>query len=33
VLPERHHHLIPLNQQALEHGRGLAKQSIQSVVH
>jgi 2-oxoglutarate ferredoxin oxidoreductase subunit gamma len=29
VLPERHHRLIPLNQQALENGRGLAKQSVQ----
>ncbi len=33
VLPERHHRLIPLNQQALEHGRDLARQSVQSVVH
>jgi 2-oxoglutarate ferredoxin oxidoreductase subunit gamma len=33
VLPERHHRLIPLNQQALEYGRDLAKHSVQSVVH
>jgi 2-oxoglutarate ferredoxin oxidoreductase subunit gamma len=33
VLPERHHWLIPLNQQALERGRDLARQSVQSVVH
>ena len=32
VLPERHHHLIPLNQQALERGGELAKQSIEKVV-
>ena len=33
VLPERHHHLIPLNQKALERGRELAKQSTESLVH
>jgi 2-oxoglutarate ferredoxin oxidoreductase subunit gamma len=32
VLPERHHHLIPLNQQALERGRELAKRSTESFV-
>jgi 2-oxoglutarate ferredoxin oxidoreductase subunit gamma len=32
VLPERHHHLIPLNQQALERGRELAKRSTESIV-
>jgi 2-oxoglutarate ferredoxin oxidoreductase subunit gamma len=33
VLPERHHHLIPLNQQALERGRELVKRSTESLVH
>lgn len=33
VLPERHHHLIPLNEQALERGRDLARQSAESTVH
>jgi 2-oxoglutarate ferredoxin oxidoreductase subunit gamma len=33
VLPERHHRLIPLNQQALERGRDLAKHSAESVIH
>jgi 2-oxoglutarate ferredoxin oxidoreductase subunit gamma len=32
VLPERHHHLIPLNQQALERGQELAKRSTESLV-
>ncbi len=30
VLPERHHHLIPLNEQALEVGRRIAKMTIQT---
>ena len=29
VLPERHHHLIPLNEQALEIGKKLVSESIQ----
>ncbi len=29
VLPERHHHLIPLNEQALEIGKKLISESIQ----
>jgi 2-oxoglutarate ferredoxin oxidoreductase subunit gamma len=32
VLPERHHHLIPLNHQALERGGGLVKRSTESFV-
>jgi len=31
VLPERHHHLIPLNQQALERGREFAKEFAEQV--
>ncbi|MCE1187944.1 MAG: 2-oxoacid:acceptor oxidoreductase family protein [Ignavibacteria bacterium] len=32
VLPERHHHLIPLNEQAILRGRELAAQQIQMTV-
>ena len=32
VLPERHHHLIPLNKQALELGQKIAKGMINEVV-
>ncbi len=31
VLPERHHHLIPLNHQALERGREFAKEFAEKV--
>jgi 2-oxoglutarate ferredoxin oxidoreductase subunit gamma len=33
VLPERHHHLIPLNEQALERGRELARPFVEHAVH
>jgi 2-oxoglutarate ferredoxin oxidoreductase subunit gamma len=29
VLPERHHHLLPLNEQALQRGKQLALESVQ----
>jgi 2-oxoglutarate ferredoxin oxidoreductase subunit gamma len=32
ALPERHHHLIPLNEQALEIGKNLAKEELKATV-
>ncbi len=33
VLPERHHHLIPLNEQALSIGSSIAKESERTLIH
>ena len=33
VLPERHHHLIPLNEQAIEIGRKLVRESEKSFIN
>lgn len=33
VLPERHHHLIPINEQALAIGQRIAKESEKELIH
>ncbi len=32
VLPERHHHLIPINEKALQIGAGIAKEAEQAII-